>query len=388
MSQKGIYDSNSEFGQYAIEDVEMMPMDDMEEAQLISDMVTSSRIENNFDMSDDMDLDKHILQTTTVSLQGNISYLIIDTNFILSQLQILDELKNIGEKYGLVIVIPIQVVRELDGLKSSKGRISNDLQDISILARTANDWIFSCLAQRCPTVKGQARGERLDKFTTKDDAILDCCLYYKSEYKHTLQILFSNDKNLCSKALMNEVLTISYQKGMSSQLIAEKIYEENMMRFGYIDPSSVANVEVEVPNQGYGGSPEQICQRVYSEVQTVAVHVVSLCMLSEYGDDIELIREYDQDSILTLDDAVMVMIRFWFPVFSDGMKGCEPFDENGSRKVPKMVDVPRSSLELMNFVDFWGKLFVRLYENNKKLQGIESIQQHASRWHELARSII
>ncbi|KAF8005518.1 hypothetical protein HF325_000975 [Metschnikowia pulcherrima] len=375
----------------AANDVEMMPIDEMEEAQMISDMVASSRVENDYSMSDEMDLDKHILHTTTVTLQGNVSYLIIDTNFILSQLHILDQLKDIGQQYGLMIVIPTQVVRELDGLKSSH-RMSNELyggpQDISRLARAANDWIFTCLSQRCPTVKGQAAKEKLDKFATKDDAILDCCLYYKEEYKHTLQILFSNDKNLCLKALINEILTVSYLKDMSSRLIAEKIYEENVMRFGHIEPTTVANVEMEVPINDTSGNPEQICHSVYSEILAVVAHVVKQHMLSEYGEDIDLIRDYDKNSCVDLEGAVKIIIRFWRPVFSTCLRGYEPFKEIGSRSVPIMVDLPAPGLELLNFVDFWGRLLVRLYEKNTKLDGLDVLRQHAKKWNDLARSTV
>lgn len=373
-----------------VNDVEMMAMDDMEEAQLISDIVASSRIDNDFAMSDEMELDRHMLQTTTVSLQGNVSYLIIDTNFILSQIRILDELKNIGEQYGLVIVIPIQVVRELDGLKNSH-RVSDEAsgpQNISKLARDANDWIFTCLAQRCPTVKGQGLKERIDKFASKDDAILDCCLYYKAEYKHTLQILFSNDKNLCLKALMNEVLTISYHKEMSAQLIAQKIYEENMLRYGYIDPSTIANIEVEVPNKGHAGSSEQVCENVYSEILQVSIYVVGQMMAHAYGEDIALIRDFDPHAISNLEKAVEVIIRFWIPVFSQSLRGHEPFEEHGSRKVPIMVDPPRSDHELLHFVEYWAKLLLRLYQKNRDMDGIEEVEAQAKRWSDLARSLV
>ncbi|OBA16992.1 hypothetical protein METBIDRAFT_48001 [Metschnikowia bicuspidata var. bicuspidata NRRL YB-4993] len=379
-------------GSYApAPDIEMMAIDDMEESRMISDIVASSRSETDFSASDEMELDRHILQTSTVALQGNVSYLIIDTNFILSQLLILDELKTIGERYGIVIVIPIQVVRELDGLKGSENRASNEqggLLDIGKLARRANDWIFSCLAQRCPTVKGQGLKEKIDRYATKDDAILDCCLYYKEEYKHTLQILFSNDKNLCLKALMNDVLTISFHKDMSAQLIAEKIYQENMMRFGYIDPNSVASVEVEVPSPVHAQSPEQITESIYAEILKVACHIVGLYMRAEYGDDISLIRDYDANSTVSLEDAVMVIIRFWRPVFSQSLRGGEPFEEHHGRSTPIMVDPPRSAHDLLQFVDFWESLLLKLYEKNSRLDGLEVIQIHAKKWKDLAHSLV
>ena len=74
--------------------------------------------------------------------------------------------------------------------------------------------------------------QRISKDLVKDDAIFDCCLYFKKTYPQSLVILLSNDKNLCAKALSNDVLTVSFRENMSGRLIANTIYEENVERFG------------------------------------------------------------------------------------------------------------------------------------------------------------
>ena len=48
-------------------------------------------------------------------------------------------------------------------------------------------------------------------------------VYISKNHPNSLTIILSNDKNLCSKALMNELLTVSFRPNMSGELIA-KLY--------------------------------------------------------------------------------------------------------------------------------------------------------------------
>ena len=186
---------------------------------------------------------------------GNVSYLVVDTNFILSHLNIVNGLQDVANNYGLQIIIPITVMKELDGLKNSS-RIANEAsserisnQSVGHLARWANDWIYSALAKNSSVVRGQKLRQRLDKSTTKDDAILDCCLYFKENYQKSLVVLLSNDKNFCLKALSNDILTVSYRKDMNVDIIANTIYTENLRRFGKLESDPIALAQPSIQHE-------------------------------------------------------------------------------------------------------------------------------------------
>lgn len=363
----------------------MIPMDDSAEVEVISTYVANSRnsgqLKNHLD--DEMEIEKYMMQSHTVTLEGNISYLVVDTNFILSHLNILDDLKNIGEKYGLRIVIPVTTVLELDGLKGSKSRTSDGegaLSDKSVghLARWANDWIYSCLAKSVPTVVGQRTNQRLDRLATKDDAILDCCLYFQKEYPHTIQVLMSNDKNLCLRALAHKVLTVSYRKNMSAQLIAETVSLENVIRFGKIEANTTTVREREVAVKA-AKVHHNVYETVFQEVQRLVLSIVHHCMLSSYGDDLDLVRNYDREQVLTLFEACQVMDRFWFPVFSQHL-GRSPLDSE------KMTDIPATPSELHEFVAFWSHVLHKLYQEELNESQNKALRVLVQRWDELAHS--
>lgn len=368
------------------EDIEMIPMDNSDEVDVISQYVLESRTTGLLlrDTSDDMELDKFQVHSETVALEGNISYLIVDTNFILSHLDTLDALKNIGAKYGLRIVIPSMTVHELDGLKNSDRieKNGNGLSTKSVgnLARWANDWIYSCLAKRVPTVVAQKKDQRLDRLATKDDAILDCCLYFQKEYPKTLEVLMSNDKNLCMKALLNDVLTISYRNKMSAEIIAETVRLENLHRFGHIEVNLTTIKEK--PVAIVQTTDKTVYETVYGEVQKLVLSVVHHCMSSSYGEDLDLIRNYNKDGIVSLHDASTVITRFWQPVFSAYLGYKSKFKESAGG----MVDRPSSPKQLREFVEFWGNLLHLLYTKELDAHQNKALSLLVQRWDALAAS--
>ena len=93
-------------------DIEMVPMDDDKEVDAISDFVNYTRNDVSTVYSTPM---MSVVEDLIVE-EGNISYLVLDTNFILSHLNIVDGLKKIASDYGLRIIIPTMVMMELDGL--------------------------------------------------------------------------------------------------------------------------------------------------------------------------------------------------------------------------------------------------------------------------------
>jgi hypothetical protein len=121
------------------------------------------------------------------------------------------------------VIVPYMVVRELDGLKSFSGptsdpsRSSDSKQLISDCARQAISLLYTNLQSGNSGIHGQTMTETTRQGSSSngspDDSILDCCLFWKE--KHTLQasvILLSNDKNLCVKALVHSIKTVSNPK--------------------------------------------------------------------------------------------------------------------------------------------------------------------------------
>lgn len=372
-------------------DIEMVLMDNSDEVAVITNYVAHSRVAGDFSYEDSMDLDKLYFQTQIVKLEENLSYLVVDTNFILSHLKILDELKEIGNRYGIRLVIPIAVMHELDGLKGSSRKDertsdSSQLSRTSVghLARWANDWVYSCLATRSPTVVGQKMNERINRLAVKDDAILDCCLYFQKNCPHTLQVLMSNDKNLCMKALLNEVLTVSFRPEMSAKLIAETVKNENILRFGKISKNTVVTREVEAPIKQKPPACADAFSTVYHEIQKVLLSVVHHCMEANYGTDLDLVRDYDKISICTLEDASQVMIRFWIPVFSLYLRTKKPFVESGRSKKPQMVHQPQDRNSLIEFVHYWSDILSLLYRAEMSESQNGALQLLVQRWEELA----
>ncbi|KAK6458370.1 PIN domain-containing protein [Scheffersomyces xylosifermentans] len=397
---------------YTNGDIEMVPMDDHSEVDVISEFVNYSRSAGSFALDDDS-MEGIVENSSDFEItEGNISYLVVDTNFILSHLNIIDEIKNIANEYQLKLFIPITVMHELDGLKNSK-RITSESDDrisgksVGHLARWANDWIFSSLSNNSTVVKGQKLRERLDKNSQQDDAILDSALYLKERYPNSLVVLFSNDKNLCLKALSNEILTVSFRKHMTAKLIAETIFKENIARFGVIQ-SEKLHIQREVPapisantnqekvseeqvsNVGTFSNFHEVSQKVYQEIQIITLSAVHHCMETAYGDDLDLIRDYDKESIKTLHDCSQVFIRFWLPVFSTYFKSLRfvPFEESGerrhSKKTPMHVDIPSDAVELHSFLAFWSKVLTILYAAEMDENQNSALEMLIKRWEKMA----
>ncbi|KAI1311042.1 hypothetical protein EDD11_003584 [Mortierella claussenii] len=157
---------------------------------------------------------------------------VFDTNVLISHLNFLHLLI---QKYGsepqknesalptstrkpyVIFVVPWVVVQELDGLKSSGGCRGGGEVDVADKARRAIRYLQDELGrpEQSRRLRGQKISEHIEKQEQNDDNILDCCRYFRQLYpnKQDTKInLFSNDRNLCVKALIHEFRTISWNK--------------------------------------------------------------------------------------------------------------------------------------------------------------------------------
>lgn len=171
--------------------------------------------------------------------------LVVDTNFMLSELSIVDDLWKLAQRYGYFIIIPDAVIHELDGLKKSTKAIEihefagcdskgNELKSkhssskmkattVGHSSRTSTEWIRSALARKDPYVIVQKSKQKLDQSLRGDDSILDCCLYFQDQY---LTVILSNDKNLCIRSLKEDMRTVTYVDGLTPLEIAINVSRE------------------------------------------------------------------------------------------------------------------------------------------------------------------
>ncbi|KAH7581461.1 PIN domain [Nakaseomyces glabratus] len=267
---------------------------------------------------------------------------VVDTNFLISHLNTLEELRKLAGQFNHIIVAPITTVRELDGLKLASDK------SIAKLARHANEWLFKNLGDRSSGLVGQRLKERINPSASKDDAILDCCLYLQQKLNHKLVILLSNDKNLCAKALSEGMLTVSYRPGMTAQLISQMAYSESIS-LGNATPSpQFSKLDF-----------HEVANKIFNDIQAMVITIVDHIMNKSYGEDIIAIN-YDPKNMKDLNDVARVISKFWLSVFSDY------FDRNSMRKedwkeLPsQMVTVPNSSSDLNTFLGFWEGILIKL----------------------------
>ncbi|CAH6719981.1 transcriptional protein Swt1p [[Candida] jaroonii] len=384
-------------------DSDMMDID-YYETYMISDLLQNQRDQEPRESTDAMELYAASLQngyrppttkstkSTMQSIPSTQSILIIDTNFMLSNLKMLDEINKRRDQYNFTVVIPIETIRELDGLKRSDRLV--DSKTIGVLARWANDWIYAQLAKGA--IRGQDYKQRIDKNSTQDDSILDCCLWFKQNTE-SLVILFSNDKNLCVKALSNEILTVSYKEGMDAELICSTIYEESIHRNGgnsgvnggdqgmngASDPgmnggnpgmnggnpamnqsmnvgtphpamtNSTSHIETVAPeiNMRDHLTRQQAVDIVYNEIFILTKSVIHHCMEESFGEDLDIIRGYDPDSIRDLQDCKEILVRYWHTVFRQFV---------GRRKDLETLSIDIHDME--DVLDGWKFVLKTLYQ--------------------------
>lgn len=381
------------------EDIEMVPMDDFLEVEAISDYVVHRR--NQGLTSDEvMDLDLEDAHVSPSAL--DYAYLVVDTNFLLSHLNILDDLKKTGLKYKLKVVVPMAAIKELDGLKKSTriADLDGELSGKSVghLARWANDWIYAALATNSDSVVGQKMSQVIDKFATQDDAILDCCLFYQKTYPSSLVVLLSNDKNLCMKALTNEVLTVSYRPKMTAKLIGEMVLNENQRRnvqlprlpidlLDQLHNHSQTPEPVAMELNNHVKADQDIKNIILSEIQKLTIGAVDKCMRTAYGDDLDLIRDYERSNIRNLNDVLRVLELFWLPVFSSYLKRSKiSFQKSRVQENTKFAEVPHNQADLIAFVGFWLEILKRIYEKEMNQTENNALAQLTQRWRNLAQN--
>ncbi|KAM9849252.1 transcriptional protein SWT1 [Aulostomus maculatus] len=151
--------------------------------------------------------------TTNKQLPHQDLILVLDTNILLSHLDYVKKMRShgLGDALGFpIVLIPWVVLQELDSLKKGKGLSGS----VAHLACPAISYIYNSLKSREPYLWGQSMQQAAEinnglNAENNDDKVLQCCLQYQSLYPGCALILCTNDKNLCSKAVLSGVKALS-----------------------------------------------------------------------------------------------------------------------------------------------------------------------------------
>nr|XP_055042100.1 transcriptional protein SWT1 isoform X1 [Misgurnus anguillicaudatus]XP_055042101.1 transcriptional protein SWT1 isoform X1 [Misgurnus anguillicaudatus] len=156
--------------------------------------------------------------------------IVLDTNVLLSHLEFVKKIKSNGlAALGFpTLLIPWVVLQELDYLKS--GKLSSKVEH---KARPAVHYIYSCLKNQEPRLLGQSMQQASQAVcgglgvVNNDDRVLQCCLQYQDLYPEGALILCTDDKNLCSKALLSGV------KALSKADLVKEVNENSLAILNY-----------------------------------------------------------------------------------------------------------------------------------------------------------
>ncbi|XP_060738807.1 transcriptional protein SWT1 isoform X1 [Tachysurus vachellii] len=197
------------------------PSDDYE-MQIVEELHlarTNRQLHVNVEMSygelTSMDVDPSDESTATTALgqkqQQQDRFIVLDTNILLSHLDFVRRIRShgLGTLGFPTLLVPWVVLQELDSLKS--GKLSKNVEN---KARPAVDYIYTSLKNQEPRLWGQSMQQMSQascglKSVNNDDRVLQCCLQYKALYPDGAIMLCTNDKNLCSKALLSGVKALS-----------------------------------------------------------------------------------------------------------------------------------------------------------------------------------
>ncbi|KAA8912652.1 hypothetical protein TRICI_003425 [Trichomonascus ciferrii] len=413
------------------EDVEMVDVSDPEVLDAINAVVAENkthaptpnryRAENEGSIEDFARPASPVKQTPGSGLKPA---LVLDTNFLISHLPLLDEVRELHPQYGHVIVVPWIVIQELDGLKESKrvstyttGKEKVQRSSVSHLARKATNWIYKQLAGNSTAVKGQKLTEINDLNLNGDDAILDCCRYFQKR-RNALTVILSNDKNLCTKSLVHGVRTISFAKDVTARRIVETVraeadgavpeQQQPQPASDHFDdggdamysdddtmddapppppqhqphpqaqtqPQTKAQPQPKPQPQEQKTSTTSDSDSPVAKLLTMAEDTfltnvktcIDIHMHKAYDGDGELeYFGYTKDSVTMLEDSIDVVKKFKIAVFSNMIPG------QVISKASKAPPMPITKEELLEFIDSWGAFWIYLSKDAQKTQKVQQI---------------
>jgi rRNA-processing protein FCF1 len=248
-------------------------------------------------------------------------FIVLDTNILISSLTYIEELRDTNFKVlGFpVLVIPWQVLQELDVLKDHRG--STISSSLAAGARRAVSFLHSNLISEHPRIIGQPALDSVPealKIEVPDDAILQCC--FQVAQRTYRVIILSNDKNLCNKAIVDGIK--AYQR-------AELQKELEELSPGSADqvqiPSSsgnellTGNIDIPEPMDPLSAAKAaSIADTIFCKLKSLLRELLSKVVESE------MYKVYDTSWKIivvakppwTLSDTIICLLKHWIAVFS------------------------------------------------------------------------
>nr|XP_060630487.1 transcriptional protein SWT1 isoform X1 [Anolis sagrei ordinatus] len=267
-------------------DQEMQIVEDLHAARVDNKMALSVVQTCGELTSMEIDLPDDDSNRFSKNIAGLNTLIVIDTNIMINHLDFIKSLKNndIPGIGNFVLIIPWVVLQELDNLK--RGKI---LANVGQKAIPAVHFIYMCLKIQDPKLWGQsmqlASQKTLDFIIeNNDDRVLQCCLQYKNLFPHTEIILLTNDKNLCSKALVSEIKACSKMDFVAAlQKLIPKTVVINQDVF-----SGQSHLEKDIKRHKVGGSSTNHLSIIILDTKKCLGEVLSSILETElkiaYGD--------------------------------------------------------------------------------------------------------
>uniref|UniRef100_UPI00398E3DE4 transcriptional protein SWT1 isoform X2 n=1 Tax=Pristiophorus japonicus TaxID=55135 RepID=UPI00398E3DE4 len=264
-----------------------------------------------------------ILFSAQATSQSDI-LVVLDTNIFISYLKFIMTLKDHGVSgVGFpILVIPWVVLQELDSLKN--GKLSGGVNRKAI---PAVQFVYSCFKSRHPHVWGQSMQQAAQKFCglrdeNNDDRVLQCCMQYQQLYPCAHVLLCSDDKNLCSKALVSSVKAVRKEDLLTELSNLKSISNDvNTQDLGtFKEPQSVINVKE--PNG-------TVNQHLSAQVSALDVTGIITELEKLLGSALSAILETEMKTVYddlwteilflkppwSLEDILQCMKKHWIAVF-------------------------------------------------------------------------
>lgn len=308
---------------------------------------------------------------------------VLDTNFLLHNLSIVERLLELAPHYKHTIIVPFTVSHELDGLK--KGTSAR-----AVSARQAITWLFKQVANSSKYIRGQRLVEIIDTGLKADASILDCCRYF--ELQGNLVVLLSNDVNLCVQALSNSIKTVSCHGHVTAELIAQKVaqeagiiptQEESMDIDAIAEaPTLDADMEIDDLHEVYTRPPSPLVlgQTEFSSMSSFD-RAIKDVLLKNANAIIEykLRTVYDKDAYeyyvrplkeITPQSLLKRLEDFKIAVFIEFLPG-QTF-----KRLHKIKANPTSKSDWADFIDAWGSVCLQLSNNDPRYRKtIDAVQE-------------
>lgn len=102
-------------------------------------------------------------------------------------------------------------------------------------------------------------------------------------------------------------------------------------------------------------------------------------MRTNYGDDLELVRGYDEDLVVTLMQCSQLMVRFWSTVFGQYF----PKGSVEKSSIDSFDDLPKDLHDLRSFLDHWEIVLKSLYIREMDNRQNQALLILIDRWNEM-----